>query len=121
MRRDDLDEQAFAQWVESLPAIPRAVAHRLPPDRIYRNTETGQMMVLQAYADDGTVRAYVIEECAGPFTTGVSVFGLDPACLVEATEAEYAARRKQYAPLRQVIDGDVELGDAVFRFAGWEV
>ncbi len=93
IKMTDEERAEYAQWTAERPEAIRKMIARLPPDRLYRNTETGQVMAIQAFAEDGTVRAYVLPECNGPVTGGSVVFGLDPDHLEPATQ-EYVDERE---------------------------
>jgi hypothetical protein len=70
-------EEALEQWLAEPERTDkvREVARRLPPWNTYRLKETGQIANIEAYAEDGTVRATCWYEWA---PIAHSVFGLDP-------------------------------------------
>lgn len=43
-------------WLSTRPAVIQDMVRKYPPDKRYRNTETGQLGYILAYSEDGTVR-----------------------------------------------------------------
>ena len=75
----------FRAWIKTRPAGVRAAARTVKPWHVYRLKTTGQHVVLQAYAENGTVRVGVIGH-DDPIRAlmnyvGLSVFGISPADL----------------------------------------
>lgn len=65
------------QWLANLPACTRVIAERFDPWTLYCMKSTGQVVYLQAFAENGTVRVGV----SGRFNAlaiDCSVVGVDP-------------------------------------------
>ena len=94
---------AFELWAAGRPEVVRQLIDRWPPDQLYRNTETDQVMAIQGYNEDGTVRALVVPECNGPITGGSSVFGIDPGELVPTTQEYVDSREAKFTTVRAML------------------
>lgn len=82
MKVSDLDEKEWAQFLAKVPAGVRALAERLPPDRLYLMKSTGQRVTIASYNEDGTLRVNV----TGEFNLVMfsrTVFGISPDDLQE--------------------------------------
>lgn len=78
----DINQPGYVEWLAEQPPEIRALAERLPPDRLYRLSPTGQRVTIAAYSEDGTV----IVNITGQYNLcdfSRSVFGIDPANLTE--------------------------------------
>lgn len=78
----DINEKEWKKWVKSRPEIVRAIAEKLPPNRLYRLTTTDQRVTMVSYSEDGTVTVDVSSQF-NAFTLHRQVFGIDPNTLVE--------------------------------------
>jgi hypothetical protein len=84
MKVREMDEQAWREWVDTRPPVVKAICERLPPDRLYELSPTGQRVTLEAYAEDGTLRVYVDPDYNEFWRfTGHQVFGINPDDLKE--------------------------------------
>lgn len=98
MEMTEEEKREFEQWLADRPQVIKKMVASYPPTQLYRHKETGQVFALQAYNEDGTVRAYVLPEYSGLVTGGCSVFGIDPKTDLEpATQAHLDARKAQFA------------------------
>lgn len=78
----ELNEAAWHAWLAERPDIVRGVAERLPPNRLYRLTTTGQRVTIESYSESGTVTVAVRGEYnLTDFER--EVFGVSPDHLVE--------------------------------------
>jgi hypothetical protein len=78
----EMDEKEHALWVKELPEGARKVAEVYRHDTLYRMKDTGQRVVIAAYANNGTVTVAVL----GKFNLvdfETEVFGIDPSNLEE--------------------------------------
>jgi len=81
------NEPYWSEWLAAQPPRIRALIARYPPNRLYRMAD-GKRVTIVAYREDGTVAVDVSGEFnLVPFER--SVFGVDPADLVEC-ELPYA-------------------------------
>ncbi len=96
------DEVEWQKWLKDRPQCVKDLAAKWPPNVLYKNKKTGQVMALQAYDENGNVRAYVLPEYAGPVTGGASVFGIDPETLEPATQEHLDARREQFEGMQDI-------------------
>lgn len=55
----DMDSQKWNKWVDDQPPEVADVARRWPPNRLYRWSQTGQRVVIEAYGAGRTVRVKV--------------------------------------------------------------
>lgn len=97
MKLIELDE-SWSQWLRGRPQVIQDLAARFPPNLAYVLKTTGQIVTLQAYSEDGTLRVCVLPEYSGPVTGGCSVFGIEPDDLEPATEQQMAARLAEVSP-----------------------
>lgn len=75
-------EKGYAAWVRELPKKARAVAQRFDLWTLYKLKETGDRVILRAFADDGTLTVIV----SGRFNLVMferEVFGIRPDDLEE--------------------------------------
>lgn len=71
------------EWVATRPDVVRNVCERFPPWVYYDLPETGQTVIIEAYAEDGTVRVLVVaDRISAPAVIQFGVFGIDPEDLV---------------------------------------
>ena len=113
--RANFDTAGFQTWLAERPQVIQDLARRWPPNVVYRLKTTGQIVVLQAYSENGTVRVYVIPECAGPITGGTSVFGIDPADLELVSDEQIEAQQRRFAECKAVLG---ELDELIFTAFG---
>jgi len=65
-------------------AAVKAICERLPVDRLYELSPTGQRVTIEAYAEDGTLRVFVDPRFnEGWRISGHQVFGINPDDLRE--------------------------------------
>lgn len=75
------------KWVASRPESVRALCEKLPPWNYYDMPETGQIVMIAAYAEDGTVRVDVVgDRISIPAIMSFSVFGVSPDSLTPRLE-----------------------------------
>jgi hypothetical protein len=80
--QEDIDD-----WNEFLNdpehATVREVAARFPPWDLFRMTDTGQIVSVMSWFEDGTIMVYIDPEHNSKldFRTGFAVFGVDPNVL----------------------------------------
>lgn len=79
--KDQLAE--WNEWVTGRPAKVRKVCDRLPPWNYYEISKTGQIVTVEAYAEDGTVRVLIVgDRISVPSIMPFEVFGVNPDDLV---------------------------------------
>lgn len=88
MKVNDPIEKEHLEWVASRPPEIQAMIKRLPPDRLYKIKSTGQRVVMNSYAEDGTVSVLFLRQ----FNPGRvllmerTIFGIKPEDLEEIEE-----------------------------------
>lgn len=75
---------AWSEWVESRPETVRKVAERFDPWSLYEMRDTGQMVTIASFFEDGTLRVNVLAEYNPIQPFDFDVFGVDPLNLVPA-------------------------------------
>jgi len=70
--KDVSEEKQIQEWLESRPEVIKEMYKQASPDHIYRLTTTKQIVLIEAYCEDRTVRVTVISD---PFP--FQVFGID--------------------------------------------
>jgi len=74
---------AWNEWSSSRPDIVRKMCESLPPWYYYDMPKTGQVAVVEAYSEDGTVRVLIVGDSVSiPSIVPIGVFGVDPNDLV---------------------------------------
>jgi hypothetical protein len=72
------------EWVASRPDAVRKVAEGMPPWFYYDYQETGQIVTIEAYAEDGTLRVTVVgDRISIPTIIPFEVFGVKPEDLAK--------------------------------------
>lgn len=75
---------AWNEFVASRPAAVRTLCEKLPPWHYYDMPETGQIVTVEAYNEDGTVRVTVVgDRISIPAILSFEVFGVMPDGLVK--------------------------------------
>jgi len=78
----EMNEPSWSEWVESRPEPVKSLCKKFPPDKLYLMTDTGQIVTLHSYSEDGTVTVDVSQQW-NDMSIGRQVFGIDPANLKE--------------------------------------
>jgi hypothetical protein len=79
---DEIDEEAFNEWLESRPEVIKELAKLLPPGRLYRLKTSNHRCTLHSYNEDRTVTVNVTGEYNRVLFSR-SVFGIKPEDLEE--------------------------------------
>lgn len=68
---------SWAEWVAGRPTSVRETCEKFPPWHYYDMPKTGQIVTVQAYAEDGTVRVLVVgDRISIPTIMPFEVFGV---------------------------------------------
>lgn len=82
----ELDPVEWQKWLDERPDAVRAVAARLPPNRLYRLISTGQRVTLLSYGeqkDGGISLTVMVSGKYNALSHERNVFGIDPSDLEE--------------------------------------
>jgi len=91
-RPSEAELAEFAQWAASRPPLVRTIAERLPPWNYYKLAQTEQIVFIEAYCEDGTVRVSVKgDRISVPTIVEFEVFGINPDDLSVADPDTYRA------------------------------
>ena len=75
---------AWKEFVDTRPENVRQMCLKLPPWHYYDMPKTGQIVTVEAYNENGTVRVYVVgDRISIPAIVPLEVFGVDPGDLVK--------------------------------------
>lgn len=85
-----VDLNDYDGWVASRPPAVQKVIKKYPPDTLYRLKTTDQIVTIYSYSEDGTVTVDITHDLNPHKPAGLTVFGIDPADLVECDIPEYA-------------------------------
>jgi len=67
------------KWVEERPPVVADLARRVPPWQYYDMPETGQVVTVESYFEDGTLRVRVVgDRVSIPAIVQFGVFGIRP-------------------------------------------
>lgn len=72
---------SFRKWAATRPPAIQAMCEKMPPWRLFRMEDTGQLVSVIGYFEDGTVRVHVHEDPRLIDLSGFEVFGVDPGKL----------------------------------------
>lgn len=79
----DQELSEWAEWVATRPENIQKLCEQLPPWYYYHMPETKQIVEIEAYADDGTMRVTVVgDQISIPTIVPFGVFGIHPNDLV---------------------------------------
>ena len=78
----EIDQDAWNEWVAGRPPVVQEMCAKLPPDRLYLLTPTGQRVTLVSYSENGTVTVAVTGGY-NAVTFDRQVFGINPDDLTE--------------------------------------
>jgi hypothetical protein len=77
---------SWREWVSSRPPAVKALCEKLPPWHYYDMPKTGQIVTVEAYSENGTVRVNVVgDQISIPAIVSFDVFGVPPDDLVRRT------------------------------------
>lgn len=79
---EPLDSEGFNEWLKDRPDSVRALAEKLPPNKLYKLKTSGHRVSLYSYSEDGTVAVFV----SGKYNAVAferHVFGINPDDLEE--------------------------------------
>ena len=92
---DEDARREWRAWMAERPSAVRAVAERFNPWTLYRLRQTGQIVAVSSYFEDGTISVDVFAEFNPLAMWDTNVFGIDPDDL-EPCSAEYLAARRKH-------------------------
>jgi len=80
--------KAWAKNLAKMDEPVRSIASRFDPWGRYMMTDTGQIVRIDAFYQDGTLLVWIDDELNDPSipTTGCQVFGIDPDLLIPWTQ-----------------------------------
>lgn len=79
----DDEMAAWNEWVDGRPESVKAICKTMPPWNYYNMPKTGQVAVIEAYSEDGTVRVLIVgDQISVPTIMPIGVFGVSPSDLV---------------------------------------
>ena len=80
---DDAAKAEWDEWVATRPPVVRALCEKFPPWLYYDMPETGQVVIVQAYDENGTMRVLMVgDRVSVPAIMQYEVFGVPPEDLV---------------------------------------
>lgn len=75
--------RSWNKWVKSRPDAVRSIIERFPPWHYYNMPKTQQIAVIEAWAEDGTMRVTIVGDAISvPAIVQFQVFGVSPDDLV---------------------------------------
>lgn len=80
---DWADESEVQAWLATRPAVIQAMAKRVRPGYLYRHAETGRLVWVYSYEEDGTLTIVVEKQYNSDVLFERRVFGVRPEHLVE--------------------------------------
>ena len=79
----DDELNAWDEWATSRPDIVRKMCEKLPPWHYYFMPKTGQIVTVEGYSEDGTIRVGVVgDRISIPAILQLQVFGVSPNDLI---------------------------------------
>jgi hypothetical protein len=74
----------WGKWVASRPDAVRVICEKFPPWSYYEMPKTKQIVVIEAWAEDGTMRVTVVgDQISIPAIVPFQVFGVPPDDLIQ--------------------------------------
>lgn len=80
--------KSWAKWVASRPESVRQICERFPPWHYYEMPKTRQIVAIEAWAEDGTMRVTVLgDQISIPSIVPFQVFGVPPDDLTKLSSS----------------------------------
>lgn len=77
--------EAWSEWVSERPDSVRALCEKFPPWYYYDMPKTGQVVTIESWSEDGTMRVTVVgDQISIPAIVSFGVFGVPAEDLVRS-------------------------------------